>query len=152
MELYDICVFCSSGITEVLYDCGIDPLKYMTDIPMHFALFTKQPVSINIPGNVRHIHNYAFSGSTELTDVTMGNGVRRIHTGAFANCRNLKTVIIPSSIITIEEDAFYACDKAQMKFEGSLKEFEEVLQTFQPRWNNNSNIDTVTCWDGVFKL
>ena len=51
----------------------------------------------------------AFSGCTELTSVTLGNGVKSIGEMAFYACDKLTSVTIPNSVTSIGVQAFYGC-------------------------------------------
>jgi len=51
----------------------------------------------------------AFSGSTGLTSVPLGEGLKEIAPWCFSDCVALKTVVIPESVTTICENAFGGC-------------------------------------------
>ena len=55
------------------------------------------------------IGNYAFSGCTNLTSVTIPNSVTSIGSAAFYNCTSLTSVIIPNSVTSIGDSAFNKC-------------------------------------------
>ena len=58
-------------------------------------------VSIEIPGNIDTIHQYAFARMNSLQTVVMLEGVRRVLNGAFALDTSLIRVVIPNSVTTI---------------------------------------------------
>ena len=71
-----------------------------------------------IPATVTHngteyrvttIDDYAFSGCTGLTSVTIPEGVTSIGSSAFSGCTGLTSVTIPESVQTIGSSAFYGC-------------------------------------------
>ena len=61
----------------------------------------------NLP--VTSIGEYAFSGRTSLTSVTIPDSVTSIGYEAFRNCTSLTSVTIPDSVTSIGEYAFYYC-------------------------------------------
>ncbi|HEY5910836.1 MAG TPA: leucine-rich repeat domain-containing protein [Verrucomicrobiae bacterium] len=65
--------------------------------------------SISIPDTVASIGVYAFQGCTGLTNVTMGRNVTNIGVWAFASCSGLTSVTIPDSVTRIGADAFRSC-------------------------------------------
>ncbi len=103
-----------SNLTSVYYTdnigqwCGIsfeslysNPLYYANNLYIDNQLITEA----KIPHEVTEIKNYAFSGCSNLTSVTIGNGVTSIGKQAFYNC-NLTSVTIPNKVTSIGERAF----------------------------------------------
>ena len=68
---------------------------------------------ITIPNSVTVIGDKAFSGCSNLTSITIPDSVTYIGDYAFSNCNKLASVIIPNSVKKIEKNAFYACDNIQ---------------------------------------
>ena len=58
---------------------------------------------------VTSIGNYAFSGNSSFTNVTIPNGVTNIGIGAFDNCRKLISISIPNCVTSIGDYAFSSC-------------------------------------------
>ena len=65
--------------------------------------------SITIPNSVTSIGNYAFYDCTGLTQVTIPNSVTSIGGGAFYHCKGLTEVTIPNSVTSIGYSAFAYC-------------------------------------------
>lgn len=108
-ELYSHCVSGERGkLTEVLYECGIDPLEHMTEIPAMFASGSSL-TNITIPDSVTSIGYESFRYCESLTSATIENGVTSIGIRAFSYCTNLKNISIPSSITSIGSSAFFKC-------------------------------------------
>ena len=65
--------------------------------------------SITIPNSVTSIGYYAFSGCSGLTSITIPNSVTSIGDGAFDYCTGLTSVTIPNSVTSIGGYAFSNC-------------------------------------------
>ena len=59
--------------------------------------------------SVTSIGDYAFSGCTGLTSVTIGNSVTSIGSSAFYKCTSLTSITIPDSVTSIGDEAFRNC-------------------------------------------
>ena len=80
-----------------------------------YSGYTKPTGSLVIPSNVTYngisyaitsIGDWAFSGCSGLTSVTIPNSVTSIGECAFVNCSGLTSVTIPNSITLIGDEAF----------------------------------------------
>ena len=96
-----------SNLTYLLMAAGIDPLKYMDEIPNEYFSMCDDLVSIEIPNNITNINKSAFSYCSGLTSVTIGNSVTSISEDALYNCSGLTSITIPESVTFIGNDAFY---------------------------------------------
>ena len=65
--------------------------------------------SITIPNSVMYIERCSFQNCSNLTFVTIGNGVKSIGDYAFYGCSSLTSVIIPNSVTSIEVCSFANC-------------------------------------------
>jgi len=63
----------------------------------------------NIQADTVEIANYAFSGCTGLTNISIPAGVTTIGWSAFDGCTGLTSIAIPSSVTSIKESAFRGC-------------------------------------------
>ncbi|WP_373939495.1 leucine-rich repeat domain-containing protein, partial [Metamycoplasma hominis] len=64
--------------------------------------------SISIPGSVKEIGKYAFSGCEYLKEVILNEGLEKIGAEAFYKT-NIKSITIPGSVKEIGEGAFFNC-------------------------------------------
>ena len=69
----------------------------------------KEMSSINIPGSVKEIRDYAFDYCTGLTAVDLPGSLIKIGTGAFNSCIGLISINIPGSVKEIGDFAFDNC-------------------------------------------
>ena len=65
--------------------------------------------SITIPASVTSIGGEAFGGCSSLTTITIPESVTRIGNQAFYDCRSLTSITIPESVTRIGNQAFYYC-------------------------------------------
>ena len=66
--------------------------------------------SITIPNSVTNIGEGAFYCCTGLTSITIPNGVTSIGSSAFEDCTGLTSVVIGNSVTSIGVAAFYNCN------------------------------------------
>ena len=94
--------------TEILYNAGIDPLKYLKHIPKYFA-FKSKKTSFDIPNRIETIGNHAFSNCSKLKDINLSNNLISIGVSAFAHCKNLRSITIPKKCNEIGNYCFSNC-------------------------------------------
>ena len=63
--------------------------------------------SISIPGTVKKIMGYAFTGCFKLADIVLEEGIEEIKSYAFSSCNCFTSVTIPKSVKKIGNNAFY---------------------------------------------
>ena len=79
---------------------------------------------------------------------TSPNGETIIRIAGFV-CKDLENIIIeiPSTIQIIEDYAFYNCDIKEIRYSGTVEEWNNIIKT-DGWWNANSSGFTVYCSDG----
>ena len=79
----------------------------------NYLIATKSALSgdYTIRDNTRLVANYAFSGRSSLTKITIPNGVKYIGAYAFSGCSSLTTLYFPSSVEHIGNYAFNGANK-----------------------------------------
>lgn len=91
---------------------GFTNLKHATlprtlvEIPQK-AFFNCPLTTINLPGTVEKIGNYAFKGTSLSGSLYLPNSLKTIGIGAFDSLKLTGTLTIPDSVTTISSEAFY---------------------------------------------
>lgn len=110
--------------TEALIKAGIDPAKYMKEIPPHYLGGTSLR-SYTIPNNIAAIGEYAFSGYNGLTEVVIPSTVTSIGAYTFRYCHELRSIT----------------------YLGTVSQWKEVKKL--PGWKKDSSIKKIICADGI---
>ena len=76
-------------------------------------IFGSQVKQYTLGNKITSIGDYAFSGCTGLTSVTIPSSVTSISSSAFSGCTGLTSVTIPSSVTSIRFYAFNGCTSLQ---------------------------------------
>ena len=71
--------------------------------------WNKDPMEVEIGSAVTSIGEWAFSGCTSLTSVTIPSSVTSIGSSAFSGCSSLTSVTIPASVRNIGNSTFTGC-------------------------------------------
>lgn len=66
--------------------------------------------SITIPAGVTNIGNYVFYRCTGVVSITIPNSVTRFGTFVFSNCNHLESVTLPNGITQIPQGTFEHCE------------------------------------------
>lgn len=72
--------------------------------------YNKNIEEASLPGTIKTIWQFTFSGCSNLKKVTIASGLEKISKNAFMSCNNLETVIIPDTVTSIEENSFFSCE------------------------------------------
>ena len=98
--------------TQLLYNSGVNPLKYLKNsIPSGF-LFGTNITSINIPKTIKYIRPNGFRYSL-LESIDIPDNIISIGQEAFAYCVNLKSVKLPNKLTEIAFETFINCESLQ---------------------------------------
>ena len=80
--------------------------KTLVEIPQK-AFFNCPLTTINLPGTVEKIDNYAFKGTSLSGSLYLPNSLKTIGISAFDSLKLTGTLTIPDSVTTISSEAFY---------------------------------------------
>lgn len=97
------------------------------------------------------IGDWAFSGCTNLTSVTIGNSVTSIGGGAFFECTGLTNVTICNDVTSIGESAFRRCTGlTSITFNGTIAQWKAISKG--DYWKYNVPATQVICTDGKVSI
>lgn len=129
---------------------------------------------IPVDGSVTAIADYAFSGRSNLSNITIPNIVVYIGASAFRRCANLTSIVIPDGITNIEPATFETCEKlasvtipssvtsignyafngcmalTNIIFNGTTDEWNAISKGYI--WNDRVPATYVQCSDGQVEL
>lgn len=80
--------------------------RTLVEIPQK-AFFNCPLTTINLPGTVEKIDNYAFKGTSLSGSLYLPNSLKTIGISAFEGLKLTGTLTIPDSVTTISSEAFY---------------------------------------------
>lgn len=80
--------------------------RTLVEIPQK-AFFNCPLTTINLPGTVEKIDNYAFKGTSLSGSLYLPNSLKTIGISAFEGLKLTGTLTIPDSVTTISNEAFY---------------------------------------------
>lgn len=93
----------NTPLTEILYQAGINPLEYMTEVPEYYAAGSGIIEEVNIPETITVIRRYAFD-----------------------DCINLKNVYISKSVNTIKYSSFARTKDCVFTYDGTIEDFSKI--------------------------
>lgn len=118
--------FVASDNTRPLQSINMENASYLTTFSFHVftnlkhvtlpktlveisqkAFFNCPLTTINLPGTVEKIGDYAFSGTSLSGSLYLPNSLKTIGIGAFNSLKLTGTLTIPDSVTTISNEAFY---------------------------------------------
>ena len=99
---------CGSGQTSAFTEMYVDGEQIDVTSAHTFNTTGEHTVQYMLADNTA-ISNYAFSGCTSLTEITIPDSVTKIYAYAFQNCTSLSSIELPSSVTSIYSSAFGGC-------------------------------------------
>ncbi|MEX1819626.1 leucine-rich repeat domain-containing protein [Metamycoplasma hominis] len=143
LEWIDALVFDFSKISHI----SVNPNNKNFEIKDNFfidknnkkilAYLDKKTTKVTIPSSIKEIGRRAFSGCTNLEEVSLNEGLEKIGDEAFSNT-NIESIIIPDSVKEIGRRAFSSCKNLE---EVSLN---EGLEKIGAEAFNHTNIESIT--------
>ena len=77
----------------------------------HAPWYSRSVYRVVMTGTITSVGDYAFSGQSDLTELTFCSYIDSIGEGAFAYCFGLTSVTLPDRLTKIKAEAFYANTK-----------------------------------------
>ena len=74
-------------------------------LAQHSFMMLKKIESMTIPGSIKNIPSYSFTGMTSLTELTLGEGIQSVKRDCFSG-NKLAGIRIPASLVSIESGSF----------------------------------------------
>ena len=123
-------VLITSRLTKLLYNIGIDPLDYLTEVPAYFMSYVQARIDLILPNNITAINNFAFTESW-LHTLTIPTTCNYFGSRIFENCKNLNYII----------------------YNGTISEFRNIGK--DTKWRLNIDVSSpvwVKCVDGRYDI
>ncbi len=99
--------------TSISYNTFYNAYYLPSNTNPDFALIKAISTDITdcpISEDTKVIAGGAFSGCTNLSNITLPGSITSIESSTFSNCKSLTSIIIPSSVTSIGSSAFYGCE------------------------------------------
>ena len=114
-----------SKFTQLLYNSGIDPFKYIDHLYDFYGYWVKFPfIQLTIPSKFKIIPFDSFGYSSGLTKVVLNIGVESIKSLAFESC-SAKEYYLPSTLKEIKGEAFLN-KSIKVIYNGSYDDLKEI--------------------------
>lgn len=110
-------------VTQVLYDIGVDPLKYMKSIPRGCFYGTDFLNSFTVPENIVTVGYAAFANSS-LKNLTIPEHVSIVYDRILDKC-NINTLQL-SHKTALTSDVFFRCSIDTIIFEGTVEQWTRM--------------------------
>lgn len=118
-------LYISTILTMMIYDLGIDPLKYMDSVPSFFL------------------------ARADIDNFVIPEGVKSINSSAFGACENLKTITIPTTVEKIQEQSFEQCENLhKIVYKGTKDMWSQI--DLASGWDEGTENLTIECSDGSY--
>lgn len=121
--------FTVGNLTEMLYEAGIDPLKFLDRIPSRFLPSESEyPVDgdLIIPSNVKIVGKGAFFGCSQIWKVVIQEGVTTLEEMCFHDCGNLRELQLPASIKKIQFRALHGTNLSSIHYTGTSEQWRKI--------------------------
>jgi len=82
--------------------------------------------SVEVGSGITGIGKDAFSGCSNLTNITIPESVTTIGDNAFGSCTGLTKINIPESVTSIADNAFSGCDDLTITYPGTIDQFVSI--------------------------
>lgn len=128
-----------ADFTQVLFDCGIDPLLYLKIIPRYYfdngsieyLIIPKNVEKISMKSfyrcknlktltilgdDLKVIEEQAFQMCEQLEQVNLSDSIEAIAGGAFINCKSLTSFRFPESLKFLGQQVFYECSSLKIVY------------------------------------
>lgn len=171
-ELRKLSVMYTGEFTKILLDAGIDPARYMDELPKGYLVgmnYTSYEIpenitfigesafaytrlkSVVIPKKVEHLNPHTFENCGYLEKVILPDDLMTIGDYVFFGCRRLTDIEIPGKVVWIGDKVFYGCNNPSfIKFQGTKQQWSKIRK--EDSWRNVSAIEEIRCSDGIIDL
>jgi hypothetical protein len=121
LEFYD-----RKHLTSIFMEQGINPLKFMENIPKSYA--STLPIdTIPFSKKNKKIGAKAFSNCSALEELFIPEGIELIGVMTFYGCDNLRTISLPKSLKVLSRKSFGQCAGVEkITYAGTVEEFYEL--------------------------
>ena len=98
--------------TGMMLEAGVDPLKYLVNVPRYYLFDNGDIKHVNIPEDCLDIGAYAFTNCFQLDNVVLPPDLQSIGKSAF-KYTGLTSIKIPQNVSTIWANAFCFCENLE---------------------------------------